>query len=100
MRVQVDEAGRHHEVAGVDDVRCGAELVDRDDATVADGDVADRAGAAGAVDHEAAADQEGGHRKSSSALVWVSLSITSAGRWPIRSWTSAWVSGQVESAWG
>ena len=87
MGVQVDEAGRHHQAGGVD-LRCaGLELVDRDDASVAHGDVADRAGRAGAVDHEAAADQAAGQRNSSSAFAWVIFSITAGGRWPIVSCT-------------
>ena len=66
--VEVDEAGRHHQAGGVDLGRAGLELVDRDDAAVAHGDVADRTGRAGAVDHEAAADQAAGQRNSSSAF--------------------------------
>ncbi len=98
--VQVDEPRRHDETSGIDLGGARLELVGGHDATVADGDVANRTVSAGAIDHEAALDQEGGHRNSASALAWVSWSITSAGRWPIRWCTSSWVWGQVESACG
>src|SRR5208283_1919453 len=59
MGMRIDEAGRHDEVAGVDDLaRAVLDFADFGDASAADCDVGLKARRAGAVNHGAVADQK------------------------------------------
>src|SRR5262249_7264804 len=62
MRVQVDEARRDVQAGAIDDLRrsCDGELADGDDAFALEGDVADDAGLAAAVEEGAALEDEVG----------------------------------------
>ena len=74
MRVQVDEARRHDQAAGIDHLVgiVGAELADPGDHAVLDADVAAEARQAAAVDDHAATDDavEPGHASSCFAEAW------------------------------
>ncbi len=60
MGLDIDEAGRHRQALGIDHLGCRAFEIRRNgvDAATADGDVAPPAGRAGAVEQQAAADQD------------------------------------------